>query len=147
MVERVRFRTWPVAAIALASLLVLVVYTVTTASRKAEEIYSRLDQVNTHHREVEAKLRRLRSDVHLSGIFVRDYLLDTEREHADDYQQQLAEYRRANLATLAELRVLAADDEAGRIANLQSQLEDYWRAFEPLIGWTIAEKITLSARF
>jgi signal transduction histidine kinase len=143
----VRFRTWPVAAIALASLLMLVVYTVTTASRKAEEIYSRLDQVNTHHREVEAKLRRLRSDVHLSGIFVRDYLLDTEREHADDYQQQLAEYRRANLATLAELRVLAADDEAGRIANLQSQLEDYWRAFEPLIGWTIAEKITLSARF
>jgi signal transduction histidine kinase len=143
----VRFRTWPVAAIALASLLVLVVYTVTTASRKAKEIYRRLDQVNTHHREVEAKLRRLRSDVHLSGIFVRDYLLDTEREHADDYQQQLAEYRRANRATFAELRVLAGDNEAERIGNLQSQLEDYWRAFEPLIDWTIAEKVTLSARF
>src|SRR5919109_709158 len=101
-----RFRTWPIAAIGLASLLLLVIFSMYTASSKAEEIYARLDQLNSHHREVETKLRQLRSDVHLSGIFVRDYLLDTEREHAEDYQQRLAEFRRTNLETLGELRAL-----------------------------------------
>jgi signal transduction histidine kinase len=143
----VRFKTWPIAAVGLTSLLVLVVYSVLTASSKAQDIYTRLDQLNSHHREVEAKLRRLRSDVHLSGIFVRDYLLDTEREHADDYQQQLAEFRSANQATLAELRALVGEEQKGRIATLQSQLDEYWRTFEPLIDWSIAEKILLSARF
>lgn len=142
-----RFRTWPVAAIGLASLLVLVAYSLLTASSKAQDIYTRLDRLNSHHRDVETKLRRLRSDVHLSGIFVRDYLLDTEREHAEEYQQRLAEFRSANLATLAELRALGGDEHGDRIANLQSQLDEYWRAFDPLIDWSIGEKITLSARF
>ena len=142
-----KFRTWWVAAVGLASLLLLVVYSVWIASEKAQAIYARLDHLNSHHRQVEAKLRRLRSDVHLSGIFVRDYLLDTEREHAQEYQDKLAEFRSANLATLAELRALAADEHEERIAKLQSQLEEYWRAFDPLIDWTMHEKITLSARF
>ena len=55
-------------------------------SRKAQEIYAELDQLNTYHYEVDAKLRRLRSDVNLSGIFVRDYLLDVERERAPEYR-------------------------------------------------------------
>jgi signal transduction histidine kinase len=143
----VRFRTWPVAAIGLATLLLLVVYSVRTASNKAEEIYTRLVELNEHHRQVETKLRSLRSDVHLSGIFVRDYLLDTEREHAEEYQERLAEFRSANLATLAELRALTDATDEERMSSLQSQLEEYWGAFEPLIDWTIAEKITLSARF
>ena len=146
-VKSVKFRTWWVAAVGLASLLLLVVYSVWIASEKAQAIYTRLDHLNSHHRQVEAKLRRLRSDVHLSGIFVRDYLLDTERDHAQEYQDKLAEFRSANLATLAELRSLAVDEHEERIGKLQSQLEEYWRAFDPLIDWTIAEKLTLSARF
>jgi signal transduction histidine kinase len=125
----------------------LVVYSVWTASNKAQDIYTRLAELNAHHREVETKLRSLRSDVHLSGIFVRDYLLDTERAHAEEYQDRLAEFRSANLATLAELRGLTAAPDDERIQNLQAQLEEYWRAFEPLMDWTIAEKITLSAHF
>ncbi len=144
-----RFRTWPVAALGLAALLLLVVVSVLTASRRAQAIYSRLDQLNEHHREVDAKLRRLRADVHLSGIFVRDYLLDTSREHAPEYQQRLAEFRQANLTTLAELGALArAHGESDeQILSLQSKLEEYWRVFDPLIDWTTAEKIGQSASF
>jgi signal transduction histidine kinase len=143
----IKFRTWWVAAVGLASLLLLVVYSVWIASEKAQAIYTRLDQLNTHHRQVEAKLRRLRSDVHLSGIFVRDYLLDTEREHAAEYQEQLAKFRSANLETLVELRALAGAETADRIARLQAQLEEYWLAFDPIIDWTIYQKMTQSASF
>jgi signal transduction histidine kinase len=144
-----RFRTWPVAALGLVSLVVLVAASVLTASRRTEEIYSTLDRLGGHHRDVEAKLRRLRSDVHLSGIFVRDYLLDTSRERAPEYRQRLAEFRRTNLTTLDQLIALAArrGESTERIRSLQEKLEDYWAAFDPIIDWTIGEKINRSASF
>jgi len=144
-----RFRTWPVAAVGLVSLLLLVVFSVLTASRRAQEIYTQLEQLNEHHREVDTKLRRLRGDVHLSGIFVRDYLLDAVRERAPEYQQRLAEFQQSNLATVAELDQLARKrgEDDTRIRSLEAKLEDYWRTFDPLIDWTTSEKISQSASF
>jgi signal transduction histidine kinase len=143
-----RFRTWPVAALGLGGLLLLVVVSVLAASNRAQEIYTQLDQLNTHQRDVETKLRRLRSDVHLSGIFIRDYLLDPERERAPVYRERLAEFRENNLATVADLGALAGGPaNADRIASLQAKLDEYWLAFEPLFDWTLVEKISQSASF
>jgi signal transduction histidine kinase len=142
----VRFKTWPVAALGLGSLLVLIVISMLTLSRKAQDIYRELDQLNTHHYNVDAKLRRLRSDVNLSGIFVRDYLLDVSRERAPEYRDRLAEFRKTNLETVTELRKLDPA-HADRVANLEAQLEDYWQTFEPLFDWTSTEKIFRSASF
>jgi signal transduction histidine kinase len=141
-----RFRTWPVAALGLAGLLLLVIVSVLTATRRAQDIYTQMEGLNAHHREVDAKLRRLRSDVHLSSIFVRDYLLDSERERAQEYRLKLAEFRRTNMATLAELQRIAPSEDA-RISSLQTKLDEYWQAFEPLFDWTTAEKMTQSFKF
>jgi signal transduction histidine kinase len=144
-----RFRTWPVAGLGLGGLLLLVIVTVLAASTRAQEIYTQLDRLNTHHRDVETKLRLLRSDVHLSGIFMRDYLLDTERARAEEYRKRLADFRTSNVATVAELRALmgggVGHDE--RLTSLDTKLEDYWQAFDPLFDWSPAEKILLSAGF
>ena len=144
-----RFKTWPVAAIGLAGLLVIVVFSVVTASRRAQQIYTQLDQLNTHHREVETKLRALRADVQVSGIFVRDYLLDTSRERAPDYREDLAEFRARNRATVRELLDIAhrRGEDDSRIRSLEANLEDYWEGFEPLFDWTIVEKINNSLSF
>lgn len=141
-----RFRTWLVAAIGMVGLLLLIVVSILTTSRKAQEIYTQLDQLNAHHQEVDTKLRRLRSDVNLSGIFVRDYLLDVARERAPEYRDRLAEFRETNTSTVAELLELDAS-HAERIRNLESQLDDYWQTFEPLFDWTVNEKIFRSALF
>ena len=141
-----RFRTWPVAAVGLAGLLLLIIVSVGTTSRRAQDIYTQLEGLNEHHRELDAKLRQLRSDVHLSGIFVRDYLLDTEREHALEYRQRLEDFRNSNMLTLAELGTLAAIEDE-RLAGLKARLEEYWQTFEPLFDWTPAEKSTQSVRF
>jgi signal transduction histidine kinase len=141
-------RTWPIAAAGLAGLLLLVIVSVLTASRRADEIYSQLEALNAHHREVDTCLRGLRADVHLSGIFIRDYLLDAETEHASDYRQRLSQFRRDNMASLMELRTLVTGaEERARIDNLQAKLEDYWEVFEPLFDWTAVEKATQSFRF
>ena len=140
-----RLKTWLVAALGLGSLVVLIALSTLAASRKAKDIYAQLDQLNTHHRNVEAKLRALRSDVHLSSIFVRDYLLDVARERAPEYREQLTEFRQTNIATLAELGPLVRRDD--QISSLKTKLDEYWETFDPLFDWTPTEKIVRSAGF
>src|SRR5262249_35804033 len=89
---------------------------------------------------------RLRSDVHLSGIFVRDYLLDIARERAPEYRERLAEFRTTNMATVSELRALL-DGHDSQIQSLEAKLDDYWQTFDPLFDWTPGEKIFRSASF
>ncbi len=145
--QRRFFRTWPVAAAALGGLLLLIYTSVATTSRKAEEIYAQLDQLNTHHREVENKLRRLRGDLHLSGIYIRDYLLDADREDGPEYRQHLTELRQSHATTVQELRALLSPQAAPRVDSLQAELDQYWQTFEPLFEWSLYEKIMRSARF
>jgi signal transduction histidine kinase len=137
----VRFRTWPVAALGLGGLLVLVVVSLTTASRRAEEIYTELDRLNAHHREIEGKFRRLRSDVQLSSIFVRDYLLDIG--NAPEHRTRLNDLQRANLATFSELRALGRRDgwDDVRTQRLEAELKEYWRVTEPLFDRRPGEEL------
>ena len=140
-----RLTSWPVAALGLGSLVVIIAVSMIASSHKARDIYGELDRLNSHHQQVDANLRRLRSDVNLSGIFVRDYLLDVARERASEYRAQIAEFRRSNMSTLAELKGLVRRDE--EMASLQAKLSEYWEAFDPLFDWTPTEKILRSASF
>jgi signal transduction histidine kinase len=138
-------KTWLVAALGLGSLLLLIALSSLASSRKAQDIYVQLDQLGTYHRLVETNLRSLRSDVNLSGVFVRDYLLDVARERGPGYREQLTEFRESYIATLAELETLTGRDQ--RIESLRAKLEEYWQTFDPLFDWTPAEKILRSAAF
>ena len=142
-----RFRTWPVVAVALTGLLLLIVASVVATRNKAQAIYSQLDELNDRHRQVDSRLRRLRGDVHVSGIFVRDYLLDTSREDAAEYRERLAQIRQTSMRTLSELAALVGPDEDQRIRNLRTNLTDYWEGLEPLLGWTVAQKLAQSPAF
>jgi signal transduction histidine kinase len=135
-----------VAALGLGGLLALIVVSMVASSRKAQEIYSQFDELNAHYQKVGAAFRRLRSDVNLSGIFVRDYLLDVARERAPEYREKIAEFRRSNKDTVAQLLVLD-EPQAERIRKLEAQLDGYWQTFEPLFDWTTSEKIFRSADF
>jgi signal transduction histidine kinase len=140
-----RLKTWIVAALGLGSLVVLIALSMLASSKRAQDIYAQVDDLNTHHRNVEVKLRAMRSDVNLSGIFVRDYLLDVARERAPEYREQLQMFRQSNMTTLAELSQLV--DREDEMASLRTKLEDYWQALDPLFDWTPAEKIVQSAGF
>ena len=142
---RIRLKTWLVAALGLGSLVVLIALSMQLSSRKAEQIYVQMEQLDGHHRLVESQLRRLRSDVNLSGIFVRDYLLDTASERGDEYRARIQQYRRANIDTLAELgALLGGRDETLR---LRAMLDDYWQTFEPMFDWTPTQKVARSVSF
>lgn len=142
-----RLRTWPTVVGGLGGLLLLILVSSEAIRRKAREIYEQSDQVNTLHRNTALKLQGLRADIHLSGIFVRDYLLDNSHLTGPAYRDRLISLRRATRRTLEELHSTASPQERERIESLQTNLDDYWETFDPLFDWTPNQKLYLSAPF
>jgi signal transduction histidine kinase len=141
-----KVRTWAVVAVALGGLLLLLALSLLATRRRVQEIYLQLDAINVRHREVESTLRRLRGDFHVSGIFVRDYLLDTSRTASPEYREDLSSLRAQTEGNLAALERLVPG-EAVRIQRLKSKIADYWEVFDPLFDWTPAEKSARSLTF
>jgi hypothetical protein len=142
-----RLRTWPTVVGGLGCLLLLILISSEAIRRKARDVYEQLDQVNSVHRNIAVKLQGLRADIHLSGIFVRDYLLDNSHLTGPSYRERLIDLREVTRKTLVELR--ATDSPAGRerIERLEANLDDYWETFDPLFDWTPNQKMYLSAPF
>ena len=130
-----RFRTWPVVAIALLGLLTLIVVSILAAQRKADTAYAHLDSLNARYREVETRLRRVRSDLHLSGILARDLLLDTRTPMAE-YRSRLVAYHLESERMIAELEPLLREIDPAQYRELRRQLDEYWRAYAPLFDAT-----------
>jgi len=141
------FRTWPLVAIALAALLILIAASNLATRRKAQQINTQLDEMHTLHRHIEGQLRKVRSDVHLSGIFIRDYLLDNSQLTGPAYRERLIELRKSTTATLKDLQPLVDPKVVDRIVSLQEKLEDYWATFDPLFEWDPGQKTALSSTF
>ena len=144
-----QFRTWHVAAFALVGLLALTAVFGVITARRSSASYVRLDEHYRHYRDVEVQLHQLRADVYLSGIFIRDYLLDTAPARDAAYRTRLVQYRDSNLKALEQLRGLLPDRADARegAMTLQASLEEYWKIFDPVFDWTPAEKATRSVNF
>jgi signal transduction histidine kinase len=141
----VRLKTWIVAALGLGCLVALLALSLVASSHRSQDIYARLSEINSRHRRVEANLRLLRSDVNLSGIYVRDYLLDVGGQRASEYQEQLTLFRHTNQATVTELQTLVAD--GARVNALAAALDQYWAAFDRVVSWTPTERFTHGGGF
>ncbi len=145
-----RLRTWPTVVGGLGCLLLLILISSEAIRRQARDLYQQTDQLNTVHREIAVKLQVLRADVHLSGLFVRDYLLDNSHLTAPAYRERLIELRQSTRKTLDELSASSDAKERERkerLERLRANLDEYWETFDPLFDWTPAQKQYLSTPF
>jgi hypothetical protein len=108
--RRLHFRTWPVLALAMLGLLGLIAVSLFAARSKAENAYTQLDNLNSRYRDIESRLRRLRSDLQLSGILIRDHLLDPHPP-TTEYRSRLLELRAESDRMIAELAPLLGQSD------------------------------------
>jgi signal transduction histidine kinase len=132
-VGAIRFRTWPVVALALLGLLGLIFVSILAARSNADVAYAELDDLNTRYLNIETRLRHVRSNLHLSGILVRDYLLDTNAPTAE-YRSRLMELRTESARAVEELRPLVRNSDPVRYDTLHRELGEYWKSYTPLFG-------------
>ena len=138
-VSLMRFRTWPVVALALLGLLALIGVSILAARQKADEAYTQLDNLDTRYRSVDTRLRQLQSDLHLSGILVRDSLLDRGTP-LGEYRSRLMALQADSDQMLTELAPLLRESDQARYDMLRRQLDDYWKSYEPLFDQSLNEE-------
>lgn len=115
-------------------------------------------RVLQNFRTSEARIRReflfrnhvlndIRSQVYLSGTYVRDYLLEPETERADAYRSSLQQVRREMDAALQSYAGQLNPEEALHYKALKTELGQYWDILDPIFKWDATERRKLGYDF
>src|SRR5262245_29409739 len=78
-------------------------------------------------------LNNIRSDLYLSGTFVRDYLLEPDFEHAESYRSSLEQVRNEMDAALQSYGSKLGPEESKDFAALTMELARYWEILGPVL--------------
>lgn len=103
-------------------------------------------QVLQHFRSSDESLRRrylsqnqvlndIRSDVYVSGTYVRDYLLEPDQVRAKAYRASLEGVRAHMEAGLELYGRQATPAEAQQHTALRAELSEYWETLLPVFAW------------
>lgn len=142
-----RTRSWPALFFGFGGLVLLVGLASLGAARRATQIYTEMASIYETHRQITNIFSALRSDLNLSGIYVRDYLLDPSDLTGALYRQRLLEIRTVMTEELDDLQRLVGPEQADVLAKLREELDGYWDSIDPLFSWTPRQKMALSSLF
>jgi signal transduction histidine kinase len=85
-------------------------------------------------------LERIRSNIYLSGTFVRDSLLAPEQTGARAQLNTLEGLRRDTGSALQAYASELEPEEATPFQDLRSQIEAYWKVLDRTFAWTAEER-------
>jgi signal transduction histidine kinase len=92
-------------------------------------------------------LSDIRSDVYVSGTYIRDYLLEPESARAEAYRASLEQVRRQMESALESYGSQIAPAESTHYTALRAELADYWGILAPIFRWTSEERRRLGYAF
>src|ERR1700694_1382695 len=85
-------------------------------------------------------LNDIRSELYLSGTYVRDYLLEPEPARASTFRTSLQEVRGEMESALASYAKQVEAEERQHYAALRTELSQYWHTLDPILKWDAAER-------
>lgn len=98
------------------------------------------DQIRRRYLAQNHVLNDIRSDVYVSGTYVRDYLLDPDPERAEAYRKSLEDVRNHMESALESYRGQVAPLEIRHYIALRTELMNYWEILTPISRWDAAER-------
>jgi signal transduction histidine kinase len=142
-----RFRSGTILVIAFSSLILLIAVSALFSFRKARDLYTALSELNRSHQRTERILQAIRSDMHVSSLLVRDYLLDPNVQEGTLYRERLRRDQNEAFKRLDSLSAVLKGKNADQVHRLREEVIAYWQALAPAFGWTQAEKQSRSYWF
>ncbi len=117
-------------------ILVLWIFLGFGLARSLAEVRENLASLNTRFLDREQRLFRLRAEVLLGGIYVRDALLD-DTPGSDDHYLQLLEqaYRAIETNLAAEDKFMNSPQERRNWARLRKEIDAYWGSLSEVFSW------------
>ena len=92
-------------------------------------------------------LNEVRSELYLSGTYVRDYLLEPEPAHAKAFRASLEDVRRRMQSALDAYGRQLNAEERPPYAALTTELSRYWDVLGPSLNWSAEERRTRGYTF
>ncbi len=141
-----KLRSWSVLALGFGTLVILILLSGLDNGRRAGRIYATIVSVHQTHARTEQALRDVESQVYLSSIYARDFLLDLSHLMADSHRDELVAIRKSMDADLALLEQTGGGDPV-LLGQLRREVDAYWASLEPVLAWNPAQKLALSSWF
>jgi signal transduction histidine kinase len=110
------------------------------ALRSLQQFRRSDDQIRRHYLSQNHVLNDIRSDVHVSGTYVRDYLLEPDRQRGEAYRMGLEDLRKHMESALESYGQQVAPPEMEHYKALRTKLTDYWEILTPIFTWDTAER-------
>jgi signal transduction histidine kinase len=133
--------------IGFGGLLLLMAFAGIDAVRVLRSIQRRNEEIRSEFLVRNRVLNQIRSDLYLSGTYMRDYLLEPEGGKADAHKSSLNKDRSEMEAALAAYARRLSPGEGATYGILTRELQEYWRVLEPALRWDAAERRTRSYAF
>ena len=128
-------------AAAFAALLVVIGMSAFAVWRNATTAQTRVAALQNAHMQAGAALATIRTNVYLTGILTRDYLLDPDLTHAPQYIDQFKQIQAATDRAFKVLESTGQDSQQrAALHKLRSELDLYWDPTEIVLDWTPEEK-------
>ena len=144
----VRARRSILLTVAFAGLLLIIDASAFAIWRNATTAQLRVAALHKAHLEAGNALASIRANVYLTGILTRDYLLDADPSHAQQYADQFLKIR---IGTDDNFRVLTAsaqsDQEKMALERLRLEVATHLDPTRIVLDWTLAEKNARRAEF
>jgi signal transduction histidine kinase len=98
------------------------------------------EQIRQRYLSQNHVLNEIRSDVYVSGTYVRDYLLEPDPDRAAVYRTNLEDVRTHMESALEVYGRQATPAESQHYSALRAQLMNYWAILAPIVKWDPAER-------
>ncbi len=145
--DRLPFNSRLALVAGFGSILVIMTLAGVDALRVLRDVRRNDDRIRRQFLFQNHVLNDIRSQVYLSGTYVRDYLLEPESERADTFRISLEQVRAQMESALESYGRQLAPAEVKHYTALRAELADYWRILAPVFRWDTAERRRLGYAF
>jgi signal transduction histidine kinase len=128
-------------------LLLLMVVVGVSALSFMYQIQVRQEKIRADYVERDLTLEKIRSDIYISGTYVRDYLLDSSQENAATHKAAFLEARGRIESGVRDYEPLVRPAERAVFDQFRKETRDYLDTMGPALAWTADERRARGAAF
>jgi len=111
------------------------------------QVEIRQEQIRRDFVERDRVLEKLRSEIYLSGTYVRDFLMDTDESRSEAHRQAFFDTKQQIQEAVSNFRRLAVRNARSSFAEFERQLNSYLTTLTPVLDWSVAERRQLGPQF
>jgi signal transduction histidine kinase len=121
-------------------LLILMAFAGFDGIRTLLQIQTSNDEMREDFLSRNTVLDKIRSDLYLSGTYVRDYLLEPESPKAEGHLRSLLQARSDMDSALRKYQALLSKEESKPFQVLTRELATYWKVLQPVFLWNAVQR-------